>query len=120
MESPVLVTSTHPPLQKVRTEYPSYPMSTYTQLRVLAGPSLDKLTPIECNSDEHFEVKSDMFEGRLAIYIKDFASSNEHRSRRDSSYFTRRERTNVTWSIQAQGRYTKIYPEFVSSDLLQT
>ncbi|CAL1699647.1 unnamed protein product [Somion occarium] len=73
------------------------------RLRVLAGPSLEELVPIEVNSDKAFDIKSDAFEGQAAVYIKGFADPNGDVG--DSSYFSQEGRTDVTWSIQVQGRF---------------
>ncbi|KAH9933766.1 uncharacterized protein B0H18DRAFT_600935 [Fomitopsis serialis] len=75
------------------------------RLRILAGPSLDELTPIEANSDRAVEFKSDVFQGKVAAYIKGFADPSGDVS--DSAYFEKR--TGVTWSIQVQGRFSKQY-----------
>lgn len=77
--------------------------------RILAGPSLDQLTPIEHNSDKPLDVKSDAYEGRIAVYIKGL--DNASRQAHESSYFSDKRRVNVTWSIQAQGRYSDMYSD---------
>lgn len=72
-----------------------------TRLRILAGPSLDDLTPIEANSGVPIHIKSDAFDGQIVVHIKGFADINGNVSH--SSYFEQKERKGVTWSIQAQG-----------------
>lgn len=74
------------------------------RLRVLAGPSLDDLTPIATNSGKPLDIKSDAFEGNLAVYIKGFADASGRVG--DSPYFEKRK--GVTWSIQMQGVFVII------------
>ncbi|CAL1699645.1 unnamed protein product [Somion occarium] len=73
------------------------------RLRILAGPSLDELVPIEANSGVPLHIKSDVFEGQILVYIKGFADTNGDVG--DSSYFEQKERKGITWSIQVQGRF---------------
>jgi len=73
------------------------------RLRVLAGPSLHQLAPIEANSDIPLCVSSDAFEGQIAVYIKGIPDDNGNIGK--SPYFERKERKGVTWSIQVQGRF---------------
>lgn len=40
------------------------------RLRILAGPSLDDLTPIEANSGVPIHIKSDAFDGQIVVHIK--------------------------------------------------
>ncbi|KAH9922891.1 hypothetical protein B0H21DRAFT_701400 [Amylocystis lapponica] len=75
------------------------------RLRVLAGPSFDKLVPISANSDVPVDVSSDAFEGKVAVYIKGFADPRGHIG--DSPYFEQEERRGITWSIQVQGRFLR-------------
>ncbi|TFY56850.1 hypothetical protein EVJ58_g7383 [Rhodofomes roseus] len=70
-------------------------------LRILAGPSLDDLTPITANSGKALKIQSDVFEGKIAAYIKGFADPSGNVS--DSAYFDKR--SGVSWSIQVQGRF---------------
>ena len=67
------------------------------RLRFLAGPSLDALTPLTANSDSAVAIRSDAFEGRVAVYIADAS---------DPAYF--RQRRNVSWSIQVQGEQRRV------------
>ena len=83
------------------------------RLRILAGPSLTALTPIQANSSIPFKIASDAFEGEILVYIKGFA--DEEGRIGDSEYFEGKEgkegkggkegRKGVTWSIQAQGEF---------------
>lgn len=73
------------------------------RLRVLAGPSLHQLAPIEANSDVPLYVSSEAFEGQIAVYIKGFEDENGKIGQ--SSYFERKERKGITWSIQVRGRF---------------
>lgn len=73
------------------------------RLRVLAGPSLSSLQPIEVNSDKSFEIVSDVFEGKVLAYIKDFTDAEGKVLKHD--YFQKPERKDVSWSIQVQGRF---------------
>lgn len=81
------------------------------RLRVLAGPSLDDLTPIATNSGKPLDIKSDAFEGNLAVYIKGFADASGRVG--GSPYFEKRK--GVTWSIQMQGRFLH---EYSADDIL--
>ncbi|OCH84510.1 DUF1769-domain-containing protein [Obba rivulosa] len=71
------------------------------RLRVLAGPSASDLVPIEVNSGKPYSIKSDAFEGQVAVFIKGF--TDEEGNIGDSPYFEHEERKGVTWSIQVQG-----------------
>ena len=75
-------------------------------LRVVAGPSLDALVPISVNSNVSHSVTSDVFEGRILAYIKDFTDKDGSVLRSD--YFDRDDRKGITWSIQVQGM--SLYP----------
>lgn len=83
------------------------------RLRVLAGPSLEELTTVRANSDQSVSIKSDAFEGEIAVYIKDFA--DEYGKVRHSEYFDVPERQRITWSLQMQGRFLNTYS---SDDIL--
>lgn len=72
------------------------------RLRILAGPSTDKLTEIHANTGQGVDVSSSAFEGKIAVYLKGFADT--HGEVRDSAYFKQDERKDVTWSIQFQGK----------------
>ncbi len=80
------------------------------RLRILAGPSLTELTPIEANSDVPLSVQSDAFEGQVAVYIKDFVGESGKAAR--SPYFEHHKRKGITWSIQIQGEWQ---PFFISA-----
>ena len=73
------------------------------RLRVLAGPSLDDLTPIThlVNTSSSFKVSSELFEGEISVHIKDFV--NDRGEMRRSDYFDREDRQGITWSIQTSG-----------------
>lgn len=71
------------------------------RLRILAGPSLSSLTPVEVNSDVPVHVKSSGFEGQVAVYIKGWADGKQSHS----EYFDHKDRKGITWSIQMQGMY---------------
>lgn len=73
------------------------------RLRVTAGPSQDKLVPITVNSGQAHRVTSDLFDGEVAAFIKDFVDHDG--DPRDSEYFRRPDRSGVTWSIQVRGRF---------------
>ncbi|KAH6896246.1 hypothetical protein BKA70DRAFT_1316696 [Coprinopsis sp. MPI-PUGE-AT-0042] len=62
------------------------------KLRVTAGPSQDQMKPITVNSGRAHRITSNLFDGEVAAYIKDF-------------YFRRYDRQGVTWSIQVRGRF---------------
>ena len=71
------------------------------RLRILAGPSTTDLREIHANSGDAVDVSSDAFEGKVAVYIKNFADPEG--KVQDSAYFTHESRKDVTWSIQVQG-----------------
>jgi len=78
------------------------------RLRCLAGPSPDELYPISVNSSKAHHISSDLFEGRVAVFIKLEESRDEYCSEEDvHDYFRRPDRKGVTWSIQVQGRFLK-------------
>ncbi|KAI0087393.1 hypothetical protein BDY19DRAFT_250445 [Irpex rosettiformis] len=74
-----------------------------TRLRILAGPSLTNLIPIEPNSDIPLNVRSDAFEGQVAVYIKGLPDESGRPTH--SPYFDHSLRKGITWSIQLQGRF---------------
>lgn len=69
------------------------------RLRILAGPSYDQLAPISVNDGTAHGIKSDVFEGKLAVFLKYEDESDL------PEYFSSPERAGVTWSIQVQGRF---------------
>ena len=71
------------------------------RLRILAGPSTTDLKPIRANSGDGADVSSEVFEGKVAVFIKGFADPDGKVSQ--SEYFEHEERRGVTWSIQVQG-----------------
>lgn len=71
------------------------------RLRILAGPSTTDLKPIRADSGEALDVSSDLFDGKIAVYIKNFADPDG--KVQDSAYFEHESRKDVTWSIQVQG-----------------
>jgi len=101
------------------------------RIRCLIGPSPHELTPIEVNSSQAHDIKSDLFEGKVSVFIKlessRHSSRNPLRSKLKSKsrspspndetpeYFRRQDREGVTWSIQVQGRFLK---EYSSNDIL--
>ncbi|KAI0701391.1 DUF1769-domain-containing protein [Cytidiella melzeri] len=74
-----------------------------TRLRILAGPSLTNLTPIEPNSDIPFDIKSEGYEGQIAVYIKGLPEDSGTPGH--SRYFDHPLRNGITWGIQMQGRF---------------
>ena len=71
------------------------------RLRILAGPSTTDLKPIRADTGEAVDVSSGLFEGKIAVYIKNFADPEG--KVQDSAYFAHESRKDVTWSIQVQG-----------------
>lgn len=71
------------------------------RLRVLVGPDPSSLTPISSlvNSGKAHPIRSDAFEGEIAVNIRGFPGSDEG----NETYFSAPERKGVTWSIQAHG-----------------
>jgi len=76
------------------------------RLHVLAGPSVDALEPIThfVNTGHAHRIHSDMFEGKVAVYVKGFTDA--HGQPLHAEYFERPDRKGITWSIQVQGRCT--------------
>ncbi|EKM58022.1 uncharacterized protein PHACADRAFT_116588 [Phanerochaete carnosa HHB-10118-sp] len=81
------------------------------RLRILVGSSPGDLKPVRANTGEAVHISNDAFEGDIALYIKNFADQNGHVQ--DSTYF--KQRPNVTWSIQVQGRFLR---ELSANDIL--
>jgi hypothetical protein len=75
------------------------------RLRILAGPSSTSLKEIAANTEQGVDVSSAGFEGKVAVYIKDYADPNGQVQ--SSAYFEHEERRDVTWSIQFQGASDK-------------
>lgn len=71
------------------------------RLRVLAGPSTDSLVPISPNTNKAHIIRSDGFEGKVVVHIKNFPDPDGNVL--ESEYFDRDDRRSVTWSIQIQG-----------------
>jgi hypothetical protein len=80
------------------------------QLRVLAGSDPSSLQDITSlvNSGKSHTVSSDVFEGEVAIYIKDFPGDSVSSHAADA-YFNSPERKGVTWSIQSRGTFDQSY-----------
>ena len=80
-------------------------------LRVLAGTNPDALVPINSivNTSKAYSIRSDLFQGEIVANIK--GMTDENGRVRDSEYFRREEKQDVSWSIQVQGRF------FLSSEL---
>ncbi|PSS36976.1 hypothetical protein PHLCEN_2v1192 [Hermanssonia centrifuga] len=72
------------------------------RLRILAGPSMAELKPIQANSGSATDISSEAFEGKVAVYIKNFADTNGEILK--SPYFEQEARKDVTWSVQVQGK----------------
>lgn len=81
------------------------------RLRVLAGPSPSKLSPISVNTSQAHDVSSDVFEGRVVVHIKGFNTDGgeDEATLGPERYFDREDRQNITWSIQVQGRFLREY-----------
>lgn len=80
------------------------------RLRVLAGPTAEDLVPITdtINTGQSFPIVSEHFEGKIAIYVKNFVDPKGRRL--TSEYFDREDRKGITWSIQVQGMYRNKCP----------
>ncbi|EFP93299.2 uncharacterized protein PGTG_19067 [Puccinia graminis f. sp. tritici CRL 75-36-700-3] len=73
---------------------------------ILAGSSLDELSRVKVNADRSgpLAIKTKSFEGNLTVRMKDFADYNGDIYRdTETNYFANW--TDVTWSIQIQGRF---------------
>jgi hypothetical protein len=77
------------------------------RLRVVAGTSLDDLHPITVNTGTAHSFASDVFDGSVCAYIKDFPGPDGQPL--ESEYFARDDRKGITWSIQVQGAHQPIY-----------
>ena len=86
-------------------------------LRVLAGPSLEKVEDIThlVNSKKPYTVSSDSFNGDISVHLKGFNSDSGEDS---GAYFSRPDREGITWSIQAQGTCSLILRNFFERKLL--
>jgi len=75
------------------------------RFRVSAGTSLDHMVSVDSsvNTGIPHKLTSDVFEGQVAGYIKDYVG--EDGIKRDSEYFSRKDRQGITWSLQVQGLY---------------
>ncbi|KAI6044038.1 hypothetical protein EDC04DRAFT_505183 [Pisolithus marmoratus] len=74
-------------------------------LRVRAGTCVEGLQDITefVNTGSACPLRSDRFEGQVAIYIKGFRNSRGQPSY--SEYFQRPDRKGITWSVQVKGRF---------------
>lgn len=78
------------------------------RIKILAGSSIDTLQPVQVNNDQSspLPINTDKFQGALTVRIKDFADHNGEIYRdTESKYFAHW--TDITWSIQIQGRFLK-------------
>jgi hypothetical protein len=89
-----------PPTSIIAFAHLRYPTTMTPHLRILAGPDTHSLQPITTlvNTGKAHAVKSDAFEGEVAVYIKGFPGEEG-----GEAYFDAPERKGVTWSIQARG-----------------
>lgn len=88
----------------------SQPPTQMPRLRVLAGPSPSKLSPISVNTSQAHEISSELFEGKVVVHIKGFNDDgDEDNTPRPDDYFEHEDRRYVTWSIQVQGRFLREY-----------
>jgi hypothetical protein len=72
------------------------------RLQVRAGTSLESLQKVVVNADENpFDLKSDSFDGRAVVRVRDYTGVNEAAST-SSKYF---DRYPDKFSIQVQGRF---------------
>ncbi|MCO5565304.1 hypothetical protein L7F22_018977 [Adiantum nelumboides] len=83
------------------------------RLRVSAGPSVDKLSLIRVNDEDHpLTIKTDDFVGRLTVRIQGFTGirpgandEDEAASDVETHYFEHSYAKGCTWSIQVQGKF---------------
>ncbi|CAK5282440.1 unnamed protein product [Mycena citricolor] len=85
------------------------------KLQVLAGPSLQSLTPISTlvNKNVPFRISTAEWEGEITVFIKGF-NDGDPSSGADDEYFSRPDRQGITWSIQVQGN-ASVVPTFLAS-----
>lgn len=55
------------------------------------------------NTGQTYTVVSEHFEGKIAVYVKNFVDPKGRRL--TSEYFEREDKKGITWSIQVQGMY---------------
>ncbi|CDS01326.1 uncharacterized protein SPSC_05359 [Sporisorium scitamineum] len=77
-------------------------------LKISAGPSVEALQTVAVNHDDQpTEINTDLFQGRIAVRIKNFTGSDpsgvEHL--KDTPYFNAGHGKNQSWSMQIQGRF---------------
>ena len=74
------------------------------RLRVSAGTNSNAMVPITSivNTSKAYPIHSELFQGQVVANIKGF--TDEYGRVRDSEYFAREDRQDVTWSIQVQGQ----------------
>jgi len=77
------------------------------RLRVLAGPSPTTMNVISANSDEVHDISSDVFEGKIIVHIKGFPDASGEVL--ESDYFSRKDKKGITWSIQVQGMFERLF-----------
>lgn len=77
-------------------------------LKISAGPSVDSLTTVAVNHDDQpTTIDNDLFQGRIAVRIKNFTGSDPPSvsHQKDTPYFTSNHGKNQSWSMQIQGRF---------------
>ena len=81
------------------------------RLRVLAGPSVEKLQPITelVNTTTPYRFSTPHAEGKLVVNIKGLTDPDGHIL--TSDYFQREDRKGITWSIQFQGKFLRSHYE---------
>lgn len=77
------------------------------RLRVLAGPNPHNLEDITdlVNTQKPYTISTSDFHGQVVANIKEFTGPDG--VVRDSEYFEKEERQDITWSLQVQGTFQK-------------
>lgn len=73
------------------------------RLRVLAGPNPNNLEDITdlVNTQKPYTISTSDFHGQVVANIKEFTGPDG--VVRDSDYFNKEDRKDITWSLQVQG-----------------
>lgn len=77
-------------------------------LKISAGPSVDSLSTVAVNHDDTpTTISTDLFQGRIAVRIKNFTGSDPEgvSHNKDTPYFNAGHGKGQSWSMQIQGRF---------------
>lgn len=80
------------------------------KLRITAGPDSNNLTTVAVNHDERpVVIDSNLFQGKVAVRVKNFHGElpDGVENLDDVSYFSAPYGSDMTYSIQVEGRFVK-------------